>query len=421
MYIRSSAEHAGAIAAIDIGSNSIHMVVARVDKSGHLDVLDADKVGVRLGNYILANGNLSSEGEIKALKIVRHMAEIAKAYKASVRAVATHALREAKNHSEVIERIFKKCGVKIDIIDGVEEARLVFLGMRYALPIEHQLCLGMDIGGGSTEFIIGKGDDIHFATSLKIGAVTLTRSCFGSSPPTSKQLRLLHDQIRLRVDPLVPQISREHFKKAIASSGTAKAIAAVHCRLFKRRLLKDENGYRIPVFELNAIIKALEELKSAKNIRTTFGVDASRAEILLAGAAVMKEASRAFQIKEWIITTFGLREGVVIDTYRRMGNERLGEASDIRGDQVTMLGRDWRIDEIYAGQVARLTLSIFDQLAPILYPKKVDGTLEGKWLGDRDLLRVAAWLHECGKFISTSSYHKHGYYLVNNSRLSGFT
>lgn len=417
MYIRSSTDHAGAVAAIDIGSNSIHLVVARMDRAGHLDVLDSDKVGVRLGSFLLPNGTLSREGQIKALRTVSHMAEIAGAYKATIRAVATHALREATNHAELIEEIAAKTGVRIDIIDGVEEARLVYLGMRYALPLERQLCLGMDIGGGSTEFILANGDDVRFATSIKIGAVTLTNTLFKSGIPTQPQIKKLHEYINLRVQPLVGQIQKHEFKKAIASSGTAKAIAAVHSRLFRGRVLSDENGYILPVDDLEMIVRAMEELKSPKRIKEAFGIDAARADILLAGAAIMREASRAFGITQWVVTTNGLREGVVIDSFRRMGSERLGKVKDIRWESVLELGERWQVDKTYAGQVTGLALEVFDKLAPILYP----GQGKLSWMGDRDVLKVAAWLHESGKFLSSSSYHKHSYYLINNCRLAGFT
>lgn len=417
MYIRSSTEHAGAVAAIDIGSNSIHMVVARMDRAGNFEVLDSDKVSVRLGAYLQPDGTMSREGQIKALRTMAHMSEIAAAYKATVRAVATHAMREASNHAELIDEIHARTGVRIDIIDGVEEARLVYLGMRYALPLENQLCLGMDIGGGSTEFILARGDNVRFVSSVKVGAVTLTTRHLGTGTPNASKIKKLHDYINLRIEPLMTQVPRESFKKAIACSGTAKALAGVHSRLYRGRPLGDENGYVLPVKDLEAICKALEELKSPKRIREAFGVDAPRADILLAGAAVMREASRAFKIKEWIMSSYGLREGVVIDCFRRIGDVRLGKIKDIRWERVRELGQRWQIDEAYAKQVTATAMEIFDKLAPILYPR--GGRHE--WMGDRDILSVAGWLHEAGKFLSTSSYHKHSHYLIYHCRLDGFT
>ncbi len=417
MYIRSSTDHAGAVAAIDIGSNSIHMVVARMDRQGHLEVLDSDKVSIRLGAFLQPDGTMSREGQLKAIRTIAHMAEITSAYKATVRAVATHAFREASNHVDLIEEIYTRTGIRIEIIDGVEEARLVYLGMRYALPLEHQVCLGMDIGGGSTEFILARGDDVRFVTSVKVGAVTLTGRHLGTGTPSPSKVKQLHDYINLRIEPLIGQVAKHSFKKAIASSGTAKAISMVHSRLFKGRPLNEENGYIIPVDDLEAIVRALEELRSPKRIKESLGVDAARADILLAGAAIMREASRAFKVKEWTITSYGLREGVVIDSFRRMGGDRIGKVKDIRWTRVRELGSRWQIDEAYAKQVTTTALEIFDKLAPLLYPRGG----KAAWMGDRDILSVACWLHEAGKFLSMSSYHRHSYYLIDHCRLDGFT
>ena len=417
MFIRSSTEHAGTIAAIDIGSNSIHLVVAKMDKDGHLRVLDADKMSVRLGAYLAPDGTMTREGQVKAISAIAQMAKIASAYHATIRAVATHALREATNHVMLIDAIHKKTGVKVEIIDGIEEARLVFLGMRYALPVENQLCLGMDIGGGSTEIILAKGEDIKFASSLKIGAVTLSKRHFGDKTPTSQSIRSLHQYINLRVEPLKGEVLQHKFKRAIASSGTAKAVASIHSRLFRGRPLTDENGYTIPVADVETMCKAIEELRSAKRIKEALGVEPARADILLAGIAIMREVSRVFGVDEWVVTTYGLREGVVVDCFRRMGGERLGPARDIRWQRIVELGKRWDIDEPHARQVAKLSLDIFDKLAPALFPRGG----KDEWLGDRDILQVAAWLHEGGKFLSASGYHKHGYYLINHSRVLGFT
>ncbi len=417
MYVRSSTGHAGAVAAIDIGSNSIHLIVARMDKAGHLEVLDTDKISVRLGEFLMPDGNMSVEGQKRALKTIIHMAKIANAYGAVIRAVATHSFREAKNHQALMDEIFAKAGVKIELIDGVEEARLVYLGMRYALPIETMPCLGMDIGGGSTEFILARGEHIKFVTSVKLGAVTLTANHFKKKVATPATIRKLHDYINLRLEPFGGQIKKGSFKKAIASSGTAKAVASIHSRLFRKRVLADENGYKLPVKDIKVLVSAMERLKSPKRIREVLGVDASRADIILAGAAIMLEASRVFGVKEWTITSFGLREGVVVDSYRRMAGERLGRTGDVRWDSVRQVAEQCSIDTKQAEHVSKLALEIFDKLANHLHPAQA----KDEWLGDRELLRVAAWLHEAGKFISQSSYHKHTYYLINNGRIMGFT
>lgn len=417
MYVRSSSTHAQTVAAIDIGSNSIHLSVARMDKAGHLEVLDSEKISVRLGEFLMADGNMSPEGQKRALKTIAHMAKIASAYGATIRAVATHSFREAKNHQMLMDQIYEKTKVKIELIDGVEEARLVYLGMRYALPIENMTCLGMDIGGGSTELILARGEHIKFVTSVKLGAVTLTAKHFNKKGATTPEIRKLHEYINLRLEPLGSEVDKGSFKKAIASSGTAKAIAVMHSKLFKKRVLIDENGYKLPVKDVKALLGAMERLKSPKRIREVLGVDTARADIILAGAAIMQEVSRVFGVHEWTITSFGLREGVIVDSFRRMAGQRVGRARDIRWESIRQLGEEWQIDSKHADSVAKLALEIFDKIAETLHPVQA----KEQWLDDRELLRVAAWLHEAGKFISQSSYHKHSYYLINHGRLLGFT
>jgi exopolyphosphatase/guanosine-5'-triphosphate,3'-diphosphate pyrophosphatase len=365
MYVRSATGQAGTVAAIDIGTNSIHLIVARMDKAGHLEVLDTDKISVRLGQFLQQDGNMSIEGQRRAIHTVAHMAKIASAYGAVIRAVATHSFREAKNHQQLMDEILLKTGVKIELIDGAEEARLVYLGMRYALPIETTPCLGLDIGGGSTEIILARGEHIKFVTSVKLGAVTLTAKHFKKKQISSANIRKLHEYINLRLEPLAGGIKRGSFKKAIASSGTAKAIALLHSRHFRKRLLVDENGYRLPVSDLRKILGAMEQLKTPKRMREVLGVDSGRADIILAGAAIMHEVSRVFGVQEWTITSFGLREGIIVDSYRRMGGERVGRARDIRWDSVKQLAEQWNVDPKQAEAVSRLALEIFDKLANI--------------------------------------------------------
>jgi exopolyphosphatase/guanosine-5'-triphosphate,3'-diphosphate pyrophosphatase len=418
MHVGSAAGVTAPVAAIDIGSNSIHLIIARMDRAGQMEILDTEKISVRLGQFLQADGKMSLEGQRRALKTISHMGKIASAYGAAIRAVATHSFREASNHQSLMDDIFSKTGIRIELIDGVEEARLVFLGMRYALPIENTPCLGMDIGGGSTEIIIARGEQIKFVTSVKLGAVTLTSKHFSAKNVTPTSIKKLHEYINLRIEPLGRSIDSHPFKKAIASSGTAKAMAAIHSRVFRKRALSDENGYKLPAKDVRALVGAMERLRNPKRIRDVFGVDSARADIILAGAAIMEEVARVFDVKEWTITSFGLREGIIVDSFRRMAGERVGRARDIRWESVRQLAEQWQVDLRQAEAVVGLATEIFDKLADSLHPLSGE---RASWLADRDLLRVASLLHESGKFISQSSYHRHSYYLINNGRIMGFT
>jgi exopolyphosphatase/guanosine-5'-triphosphate,3'-diphosphate pyrophosphatase len=403
------------LAAIDIGSNSMHLVIAKLNNAGELKVIDSDKVSIRLGQHLSGDGVLSKIGIKKLLETIQYFLDLCASHDASVRAVATHALREAVNHVEILEEVQQKTGLKVEIIEGFEEARLVFLGMRYGLNIERHHCLGIDIGGGSTEIILGRGDHVNFVSSIKLGAVTLTKRHFGDGGPSEKRIRSLYDYIHLRLDPLVPEIRPHNFSKAIASSGTAKALASIHSRMFRGRPLSDENGYVIPMRDLKKISQEFERLKSPQAIKAWCGIESSRADIILAGAAVLNTAGQMLKVSEWTVTTCGLREGVVVDYANRLRGQPLTFSHDIRWEQVVELGKKCYVDEPYAAQVMQHALQLFDYLKSSIYDDKVLAE------SDREFLKIASFLHEVGKFISFTAYHKHTYYIVNNSRLLGFS
>lgn len=406
-----------AIAAIDIGTNSIHLVVAQMENSGHMKILDVDKVPVRLGESIGKSGAISREGIRRTVDTIQHMLEISAAYPCRVRAIATHATREAVNNAELIEAVFKATGVKIDLIDGAEEARLVFLGMRHAMPLDSSVCLGMDIGGGSTELIIAKGDDIRFVASLKLGAVTMSKEHFGGKIPTPKQIKNLYEDIDMRLAPLLKETRHVHFTRAVASSGTAKALAAIQARAESSRDVGDANGYKLSRRGLEHICDELESLRSPEKISQGLKIDESRADIILAGAAIMRRVSEAFKVKEWIYSSYALREGIVVDTWRRSVPSRLSHAPNVRWESVLDLGKRVTVDVPQAKHVVTLATSLFEQLTARLYPGLVRPHRD--FLSE--MLRAAAYLHEAGRFIGITGYHRHSQYLVDHSRLMGFT
>jgi exopolyphosphatase/guanosine-5'-triphosphate,3'-diphosphate pyrophosphatase len=245
------------IAAIDIGTNSAHLVIAKMDKQSGLRVLDTDKVSLRLGQAVDSAGNITADGIFRTVEAVNHMKELTKSYNASIRAVATHATREAHNYRELLDSVRAETGIEVEVIDGVEEARLVFLGMGFGLPIGGKSCLGVDIGGGSTEIVVGKDNDISYLSSAKLGAVTLTAKYLDPKNPKGKQIEELANHVRSRFAPYVPELKSLEFETAIISSGTAKALASINARLLDTESITDPNGYTISQEELFRIYKKL--------------------------------------------------------------------------------------------------------------------------------------------------------------------
>lgn len=405
------------IAAIDIGTNSAHLVVAIVLPSGSLKILDTEKVALRLGQALDKNRRLSKEAITRTVATMKSMQEISSSYTTRLRAVATHATREAVNYDELLSAIYNATGIEVEVIDGMEEARLSYLGMRNGLALDQELCLGCDIGGGSTEITIAKGDDIHFVSSLKLGAVTFTSRYLGSGEPNKSQLEDMRRQIIARLMPITRDVSRQKFTKAVASSGTAKALANIHSLMFKHGPLSDPNGYVIEADDLGQIVKTLTKLGDANKIKAQYNIDQNRAEIILAGAMILQSITDAFAIPRWHVSNYSLREGLVIDTYQRLHGPHAHADKDVRWRSVADFGRKFQVEVPYVEHVCDLAAQIYNQLAPTLC-KDFDND---ELISNPDILHAAAYLHEVGKIINHTSHHKHSYYILSHAGLLGFT
>lgn len=413
-------EGAGAIAAIDIGTNSVHLVVARMDTAGSLTILDSDKVAVRLGQAIGSDNSIHEDAIGRTVETIRHMKQIAAAYPCRIRAVATHATRVASNHERLLDSIKDATGIDVEVIDGVEEARLSFLGMRYGLALGNSLCLGVDVGGGSTELIVARGENVRFVISLNLGAVVLSKKFFKGKNPSKSDIRELEERISDTLSPLASAIKQFNVEKAVIASGTAKALAAIDHLKFsdkKSEELRDPNGYVLTSSNLGKIADKLEDLKEPSKIKDFTGLDQNRADIILAGTLVIKGLGKAFGIKEWTVSSYGLREGLIVDTQMRLNSWAKGDHKDVRWISVKDFCKRVQIDEEYAEHVAKLALQLYDGLVPKVFPK-LDKEDRSTW---RELLHAATMLHEAGKFLSFSRYHRHSAYIIANSSLMGFT
>ena len=407
------------IAAIDIGTNSAHLVIAEMDHAGEMRVLDSDKVTLRLGQAIDPDGNISQTGIDRTVAALSHMREIVKPFKATTRAVATHATREARNYRKFLQCLEQDAGIKVELIDGIEEARLAFLGMRYGLILEDIPCLGVDVGGGSTELIIARDDKIDYVASYKLGAVVLTEKYFIKKGFNKDALLQLRNHVHSRLSPLNTEARRHKFSKAIAASGTAKALAFIHSRLFNTGAIYDPNGYVIPRDHLFVIVDKLQQLLTPQKIRDEAGIESSRAEIVLAGAIILEEVTRQLKVSEWVITSYGLREGLVADTFYRTYGRRSKELPDIQWHSVLQFAHRLQLNQAHAIQVKRLSLKIYEHLGRMLRDR--DGDSDDDHEENIKILKAAAYLREAGKFISTPQYHRHSQYILSNSRLPGFT
>ncbi len=399
------------IAAIDVGSNSIHMLIVDMESINSFTIIASEKDQVRLAASIDENGNLTTEALNKAIVVLKKMKEVADSLKAQIRAVGTSALREAKNSSDFVAKLYKKTGIDVEVISGHEEARLVYLGVQQGLPIQGKSTLITDIGGGSTEIVVGQWGEERFATSLKLGCVRLTQAFLASDPLSEEHLRSLELYINTRLEPVLSEVERIGFDIAVGSSGTIKSIKSLAMGLLNTPPTQTMHGSVLTAKEIWQAKEALLKAKSLKERKQLPGLDSKRAEIIVAGLFVLSSITKILGIREWIISLTALREGILFDTILRDGVWLQGDTTDVRWRSVRAFGQKFHIDEAHAFHITSFAVSLFDQLM-------TKHNLSSAW---REFLRSAAYLHECGLFIGHTGHHKHTFYFIRNASLPGFT
>ena len=300
------------IAAIDIGTNSFHLIIAELSKNKKIKLLDRERIFLRIGND-KQNGlsYISSQDTVKATNVLLNFKHLAEVHKAKISAVATSAVREASNNKDFVKSIFKQTGIKIDIIDGRTEAKLIFLGMKNALPLENSSVLGIDIGGGSTEFIYGLNNKLKYAESVKVGAVRLSNLFFPKYRITRTSVtnceNYVEDLIRKQIDLKV--FSNLDF--AVGSSGTVDTICLVKSNQTDGIVRKKLNGYEFTKDDFENIYDLIMNLKTPEDRSLVPGLESKRADIIPAGLIILKKIFQLFQLNKMVLSEYALREGVV--------------------------------------------------------------------------------------------------------------
>jgi exopolyphosphatase / guanosine-5'-triphosphate,3'-diphosphate pyrophosphatase len=286
------------LAALDIGTNSFHLVVARLLDNGY-EIVTREKETVRLGHGGGDMKKLSSDAMDRGISALRRMQRIADAHNAPVRAVATSAVREAHNSEEFLSRAHREAKVDIEVISGLEEARLIHLGVLQAVPAFEQRLILVDIGGGSTEVLVGERGEMLAARSFKLGAVRLTDRFFPGGTTTSDSVRDCRSYIRSIVATFDREVEELGFDIAIASSGTAESIARIIHASRDDTDLHTFNRFEFTVAELQAITESLAKKKTSDDRRSIAGLDPGRADIIVAGALVLEGVADIFGIKSF--------------------------------------------------------------------------------------------------------------------------
>lgn len=412
------------LAAIDIGTNSVHMVIASIDAAlPSFNIIGKEKDTVRLGEFCEGTGELTEEAISRCISSLKRCMKVADRFDADdVVAVATSAVREAANGQDFIDRVKQEVGLSINLISGTEEARRIYLGVISGMELKGKPHAVVDIGGGSTEIILGSGGPPDFLSSSKVGAVRLAAKFVSSDPLSRKEYDYLKAYVRGVLEPTTDQLKRKLAKRLykedntnetlrlIGTSGTIECLAIL-AAMDKTGVEPDPlNGYRITFDELTRWVNRLRKMSYQQRLAVP-GMSDRRAEIIVPGAVILHTAMELLQLDQLKICERALREGVVVDWMLTNGliENRMEFQDSVRDRSVRKLARKYKAD---GDRVAKFALELFDQTQVILHDLS---PLE------REYLWAAAMLHNSGHYISHSAHHKHSYYLIRNGGLLGFT
>jgi exopolyphosphatase/guanosine-5'-triphosphate,3'-diphosphate pyrophosphatase len=397
------------LAAIDIGTNSIRCIVVEVEANDTIRVVGDEKAQVRLGEGLYASGKISREAWVRAEEALQRMVLIAQGLGVDViEAVATSAVRQAKNGARFLREMQRITDLDIQLISGDEEARLAALSARYNFDLDGSRYAVIDIGGGSVEVITGVGSHLSEIISLDLGAVYLTETFLGSDPLTDQQFKQLRKHIRRELKHQAPGGGMP-ISAVIGSGGTLTNIGGM---VMAMRGEKFDSVHRYEVLRSEVVhLLAMLRRKDLKARAATPGLDPARADIIVAGITVTNELLRHFGCNLLRINHKGIREGLILASLEKHGliATRLPQV-DWRAS-VEQFAKSCHFDEEHSRHVWMLAKRIFAELAG---PFGLGETEER-------LLEAAALLHDVGYFINYDQHHKHSYHLVRHANLFGFT
>ena len=397
-------------AAVDIGSNSVRLKIAKVVR-GRLETLHDDREVTRLGESVFANGSLDPEAMSQTMQVLRRFHRAAQDHATDrVRVVATSALRDARNSRAFREWVRTATGWKVEVISGLEEGRLIHLGMLSNARIANRRALLIDLGGGSCELTLSLSGHIDDMVSLPIGAVRLTQTFMHHDPPKRNELEQMRGFIQREVSRIQKRIKTAKLQITIATSGTPAALSSYYAS--KMRGYSESKPQTVPQ---TAVARLLEEL-TRRNLTQRCslpGIGPRRAEIIIAGAMVFAELMHLCDLRSFRYLPLGLRDGLLAQMmadYNASAAMRERVQSE-RQDALLAAARHYGADLVFAQRIRDLTLQLFHRLQPVhqLPPQYAD------WL------EAAAMLHEVGAYINRSGRRRHTYYVIAHSEIFGYT
>lgn len=395
-------------AAVDIGSNSVRLKIARL-QAHRLRPLHEDREVTRLGEGVFSSGFLTPDSMAETVRALRRFHRATQQIVTdSVRVVATSALRDARNSQAFQEWVRSATGWRVEIISGVEEARLIHLGLVTSPRVDRSPTLMMDLGGGSCELTVSQGGRIRDAVSLPLGAVRLTNEFLRHDPPRKGELTQLHGFITREVNKVVDRIAMAKIKTAIATSGTAAALAAVAGHSGRGRGTRN----LVSRADMRRLAKRLSKLPIAER-RKIEGIGPRRAEIIVAGAAVYHELVERLHLKGFRYSPLGLRDGILAqmaadyDRSTRSGRQVESE----RWESIMHAVAHYHVDRKHAMDVRDSASLLFSSLRSVhRLPPEYE-----EWI------TAAAMLYEVGDFVNRNGRHRHTHYIISNSEILGYS
>jgi exopolyphosphatase/guanosine-5'-triphosphate,3'-diphosphate pyrophosphatase len=399
------------IGALDIGTNSIHIVLAKIGEGKTFEIVGREKDMTRLGEQTFKTGWLPPEKVDRAANVIKQFVKLAHNRGVSkIIGVATSAVREASNGGEFIDRVCRETGVKVRTITGEEEARLIYLAVRDSVDLSRRKALIVDIGGGSVELIVGDQSQPCFSRCLKLGGARLSDLFISDYPVSKSDHEHIHHHIEEATRDTLREIRALDPSLMVGTSGTLLNLANI---LHQRRTGKPMTqviGLTIRQDELEDLHR---DLARASELDKIEGIDLERRESLLPGACLMLHLMDELKLKEFTLCDRAIREGMILDYIARNSKkiEEEREIPNVRRRSVLALAGRCEYEALHAGHTAELAIKLFRALD---FRKELHPNAE-------ELLEYGALLHDIGYHVSYRKHHKHAYYLIKNADMNGFS
>jgi len=401
------------IAAIDIGTNSIHMVVADAVSVGAFEVVDRERDVVQIGRGSFAGHRLRRDAIRRSVESLSRFVQLARRLQCDrILCTATAAVREAQNGGELLEAAHLASGVRPRVIPAEEEGRLIYLAVKGALQLGPKASLIVDIGGGSVQLVVGDAERLRLATGAPLGALRLTELMPLSDPPAHGELEKLQRHVRREARAALSRVAEFEPERVLGSSGSIHALAQIAHWEEHGEAIPQINGYPLSLAAIDRQVKRLSRMTVAQRERLP-GIDTQRAEIILPGAMVLRHVLEETGVDGLTVSDFGVREGLVMDYIANHADEvtQLAPLEDLRMRSVVQLLRKFGPSGPHPAHVARLALALYDGVR----------TVHGLPAGTRDLLHYAALLHDVGSVVSFDGHAEHSGYIIRNGNLRGLS